>query len=356
MTRPSVLADWATATNYSAGTYSGQTNKSAPPPGNVAEGFNAGYGLPIEWLNYMLNNHGSWINYLDTASGPIWGDGSDGAQTLDGAATILGMAPVANVYTMTRDLCFTDLTINTGITLKSAGFRIYGTGTLTMSGTAKITCNGANGGAGTGFGGGHSGILGAAAGGDGAAPDGAHGAGVAVTLTAAIGTAGGTGGTGDSGGGGSSTRTAPTPIQGSVHLLLALTTGMLSGASGITVLQGGAGGGSGGGDVGAGLDGGYGGGGGGVILIVFRSIALANTSQLEAKGGNGTNGAGGGTGQGGGGGGGAGAIIFVYHVVVSGTTPVTVFTGGTHGNGAGTGTNGTNGTDGSASNLYLFQV
>ena len=68
MSKPSVLPDWATATNYTAGTYSGQTNKSAPPAGNVSEGFNAGYGLPAEWLNYMLNNHALWINWLNQAS------------------------------------------------------------------------------------------------------------------------------------------------------------------------------------------------------------------------------------------------------------------------------------------------
>ena len=66
MSRPTTAPDWATATNYTAGTYAGQTNKSTPPAGNVAEGFNAGYGLPIEWLNERLHNHGEWINYLDT--------------------------------------------------------------------------------------------------------------------------------------------------------------------------------------------------------------------------------------------------------------------------------------------------
>lgn len=68
MSAPTVSPVWATNTNYSAGTYAGQTNKSAPPAGNVAEGFNAGYGLPAEWLNYMLNNHGSWLTWLNQAA------------------------------------------------------------------------------------------------------------------------------------------------------------------------------------------------------------------------------------------------------------------------------------------------
>jgi len=59
MPRPSALPDWATSTNYAAGTYAGSANKVAPP--NLAEGFNGGYGLPAEHLNYVLNNHGAWL-------------------------------------------------------------------------------------------------------------------------------------------------------------------------------------------------------------------------------------------------------------------------------------------------------
>lgn len=59
-----------------------------------------------------------------------FGSASDGDATLDGAATVLGMVPVANVYTMTRDLHFANLTINAGVTLSPAGYRVFVDGNL----------------------------------------------------------------------------------------------------------------------------------------------------------------------------------------------------------------------------------
>lgn len=63
MAQPTLLPDWATGTNYSAGIYIGNANKSTPPSATVAEGFNGGYGLPAEWLNSILNTHGAWLRY-----------------------------------------------------------------------------------------------------------------------------------------------------------------------------------------------------------------------------------------------------------------------------------------------------
>lgn len=54
------------------------------------------------------------------------------------------MVPAANVYTMTRDIYLTDCTINSGVFINTAGYRIFGTGTLTNNGT--IRNNGGNGG------------------------------------------------------------------------------------------------------------------------------------------------------------------------------------------------------------------
>lgn len=65
MSRPPVPPDWATGSTYSAGTYPGQANKNQPPAGNVTEGFDPGAVLPASWLNFILNNDGNWIDYID---------------------------------------------------------------------------------------------------------------------------------------------------------------------------------------------------------------------------------------------------------------------------------------------------
>ena len=64
LNKPDQDPGFATNTNYGAGPYSGQANKAVPPAGVLGEGFNPGAGLPAEWLNERLGNHGSWINYL----------------------------------------------------------------------------------------------------------------------------------------------------------------------------------------------------------------------------------------------------------------------------------------------------
>lgn len=56
------------------------------------------------------------------------------------------MAPAGNVYTMTRDIYTTDLTVNTGVSINPAGYAIYSNGTMTLTGTAKIIRTGNAGG------------------------------------------------------------------------------------------------------------------------------------------------------------------------------------------------------------------
>lgn len=73
--------------------------------------------------------------FLPGSSSAQFGSGADGAVTFDGSTTILGMVPSANVYTMTRDIHCTNITINTGVTVRKAGYRMYSTGTLGGSGT-----------------------------------------------------------------------------------------------------------------------------------------------------------------------------------------------------------------------------
>lgn len=58
------------------------------------------------------------------------GDGSDGAVV------------ISTNTSLTRDMFYTDLTVNTGITLDPAGYAIFVNGTLTLTGTAKIARNG----------------------------------------------------------------------------------------------------------------------------------------------------------------------------------------------------------------------
>jgi hypothetical protein len=73
-----------------------------------------------------------------------FGDGSDGAVTLNGSTTYNTFSSLSNpTYTLTRDLYATNLTINSGIKLYTAGFRVFISGTL--SGAGNIHNNGNNG-------------------------------------------------------------------------------------------------------------------------------------------------------------------------------------------------------------------
>ena len=76
-----------------------------------------------------------WAAYYNESVDTVYGTGTDGDAILDGAATILSMAPSASVYTMTRDLYFNDLTINTSCRLQPNGYRVFVKGTLKFGGT-----------------------------------------------------------------------------------------------------------------------------------------------------------------------------------------------------------------------------
>lgn len=75
-----------------------------------------------------------WLSYYNETPSHIYGTGSDGDRTLDGTTTILGMAPSSNVYSMTGDLYFNDLTINANVRLAPNGYRIFVKGTLKFAG------------------------------------------------------------------------------------------------------------------------------------------------------------------------------------------------------------------------------
>lgn len=80
-----------------------------------------------------LNTPDDMSRYLNSAD-PIYGTGSDGNITLDGTSTVLGMTPSSNIYSMTKDLYFSNLVINSGIRLAPNGYRIFVKGTLTFAG------------------------------------------------------------------------------------------------------------------------------------------------------------------------------------------------------------------------------
>lgn len=75
-----------------------------------------------------------WAAYYNEGVDSVYGTGADGDATLDGTTTVLGMAPSASVYTMTRDLYFNDLTINTSCRLQPNGYRVFVKGTLKFAG------------------------------------------------------------------------------------------------------------------------------------------------------------------------------------------------------------------------------
>jgi len=284
----------------------------------------------------------------------VYGDGSDGGQTYDGSTTILGMAPVASVYTLTRDIFLASSTINNGVTIIPNGFRIFCQGTLTNNGT--ISWNGASTSASAGgstTSNSNSTISSANIGSSGASGGSGVGAnGTAATSVITYGAQGGSGGAGtpNAGGNGGTTIAAPAKIQPIRFLPNAV---LLNGISGDNTLSntnragGGTGGGAGGGD---GTNNGFGGGaGGGIVVVVAKTFA--GTGVIQARGGNGGSPSVGNTG--GGGGGGGGLVVIVSSSVSGGAVSGQTIdaNGGTHGNGHGTGSNGNNGNNGTV--IYL---
>lgn len=75
----------------------------------------------------------STATYVDSADS-VYGTGMDGDAVLDGSTTVLGMAPSSSVYSMTRDMYFDDLTLNTSVRLAPNGYRIFVKNVLTFAG------------------------------------------------------------------------------------------------------------------------------------------------------------------------------------------------------------------------------
>ena len=128
VTRPTTAPDWATATDFAAGSdpWSGQPNKSAPSGGKVASGYVPGADDVAEEDNFILNNHGAWLNYFQAQLEQVaYGDGSDGAASFDGTTTVAGATLLGGIYTLNRDVYYTTMVVTGSGFVRPSGFAIY---------------------------------------------------------------------------------------------------------------------------------------------------------------------------------------------------------------------------------------
>lgn len=299
-----------------------------------------------------------------------FGAEADGSAILDGTNTVTWASKSGSTYTMTRDAYLKNLTISSGVTLKPAGYRPFGTGLLSNSGT--IQRNGNAGGNGDASAGGAGGaalaagyILGSAAGKDGGFASGAGTVGASVTNSLGS-NGGGSGGNGGSNGGGTGGNGAAGGTATATKYTLAdnwiLTTYLDFFTPGfLNTYNNSAGSGSGGGgEHGGAADRGGGGSGsaGGILVIPFANIQNNSDGTISSVGGAGGNG-GDGDGNippgGGGGGGNGGEIILVYNNYVNRGT-VTVAAGAAGSRGGNTAFGAGNGTAGTVGNIRTFQL
>lgn len=259
-----------------------------------------------------------------TSFGLDLGDSSDGSVTLDGTTAFNDFSTLSGgVYTLTRSVYFSNLTVNAGVTLWSPGYRVFVRNTLQIAATGAVTADGAAGVFNSGT------VVTAPAGGDvaggsptvlGGAASTTTGAAGAIPAATALG-CGGVGGTGGTGGRGSTNGTTLNTVGGVGRPGSVFTAQRFFRVLNHYLTFGGAliGGGSPGGGAGAGGGcnthpsgrGGQGGAGGGVLFLAANTVV--NNGRISANGGagslgssptsvvNSANGAGGGGGGGGGG-------------------------------------------------------
>lgn len=254
-----------------------------------------------------------------------------------------GDVGIGSNTTLARDMYYANLTVSSGFTLTTAGFRIFVRGTLNLIG--KIERNGndatsasgasalSNGTCGIGTAGGQGNQIAAGAAG--------------TANTNSFGGAGGAGGSGSFAGGAAGAIAAPAETNGGTGVWRAGPAASRPEACiSVTRITGGSGGGGGGGG-GAGLSGGGAGGGAGTIILCAQYIT--GTGSIEAIGGDGYQGAiAGGAGGGGGGGGGA---ICVNTLTRQDSVSITLNVSGGVG-GASFDGGATDGADGSAGRTY----
>lgn len=323
-TQPDKLPEWADG---------GGAAVTEPPDAKKADGWNPDEKPPAQYMNWWMNKVYQWVSFLRASLGAYaFGNGIDGDVILDGIVTPSWANKFGSVYIMTRDVNLGSLTINAGVSLDPALYRLIGNGALTTlpgSPNGRIRRVGAPGTAGAanvpGSGGGAAaaGTLAAgAAGGNGGAT--AAGAGAAGGANGADAGVGGTGGAGGGGGPGGVGGTASAVSDTEGRLASAASAGTLGSRYGNGTwysATGGTGGGGGGGGTNAPnqATGGGGGAAGDVAVVAFPTMNLASAADIVCGGGAGGAGSAGGSGSGGGGGaGGAGGALFLMYANKSG--------------------------------------
>lgn len=296
-------------------------------------------GNIIELMTLTERNATDDEEFKDSMTTPDsgFGNGEDGAVVFSGDTTL------------TQDIYGTIVTIEEGVILSTAGFRIFANTGIINRGT--IRNNGANSAGNATGNGATSGTLGG--GGDGAAGIagvGANAANLNLSASPGLGGQGGTGGNGTAGSGGTGGLILATA---NLRARLLRPSSIMEGSetddvTGQAIFQGGSGGGSGSGVI-AGFLGGGGGGGGGFVMIASPKIFIGPAALIQAIGGNGGNG--GGLNAGGGGGGGGGIIALVYSQLRN--QGAATVAGGNGGTSSGTGTAGASGATGKIVSLTI---
>jgi hypothetical protein len=328
----------------------GGTGSVAVGQGASASGTNSvaiGQGASASGSNQVvLGTSGQTVVIPGSLSAPgaiafygIFGSGSGGAVVLNGTTSYTGLTLSGSTYTMTEVFLEnppSSLTVNSGVTLNTAGLPLQVNGALVNNGS--IVNNGSPA-SGSSPGPLAGNLLYAAwAGASGTTNAGAAAPAASSTAAGAGGNGGASPAKGAGGSGGTVASSSGTVAWRNPYSVL---TGVAVLAGALVLLGGGAGGGSGSGD--GANPGAAGGSGGGVVAVFARSIA--NNGVISAIGGPGATPIAGNCG--GGGGGGGGIVITVTLVPLSGGGSVTV-TAGTGGGATGTGSAGTAGSAGKA--------
>jgi len=309
-----LIHKWATDATWTSGPKSGTATQLALTQGEIEQGVVAGLSVKADHFNWLI------ANLMQTFDDLTFGRGTDGDVVIASGTT-----------TLTRDMYYESLDVQSGATLKTANFRVFVRGALTIGGTIDADPDVAAG----SLIGGHPTVAGQTASAAGAA-------GVGTRALGGNGAAGGTGNGGANAGGAGGTAALP-PLQRIPEVLL----GRILDSTGMLALYGGASGGAGGGS-GTGTSG-TGGAGGGLLMLVARDIVWAG-GTCTAIGDTGGDATGGGN-NGGGGGGGGGTIIQIAHFH-TGSSAFNV-NGGV--GGAATGT-GTVGADASAGTTHVLTI
>jgi hypothetical protein len=302
--------------------------------------------------------------FVAPAFAPLFGTGADGTVTISSGTT-----------TLTRDMCYANLTISGTGQIVTSGFRIFVSGTLNLAnaGAGAISNSGnveggfvANlpkaiqfrGALATGTGVGTAGLAG-------------YPAVATLSVGGSSGASSGAGGAGTNAGGAAASPQASIGALAQFPVPTACfptDTSMAGSTYPICAGYGGSSGGGGGGDgTNSGGLGGGGGNGGGTVAIYAQTIQRgANTTAaiIQAKGSNAGNGVASVAGNTGGGGGGAGAgggFVYIVAQSITGSTipnaiDVSGGSGGAGGAGVGTGHGGNGGSGGNSGSVQIVNL